>query len=176
MKWKIGDWKSLWKAVEKYKYVLLILLVGIVFMLWPSGQQEERSVESAGVAAFDLEAEEQRLEKLLTRVQGVGEVKVMLSLASSTEQILAQDNALTYAGQVTAPDDYQREETTVILSQGSNGEEVVVTKEVYPTYRGALVVCSGAGDTQVRLAVIQAVSAITGLGSDKISVCAWGED
>ena len=29
---------------------------------------------------------------------------------------------------------------------------------------------------QSRLAVIQAVSAITGLGSDKISVCAWGED
>ena len=42
--------------------------------------------------------------------------------------------------------------------------------ETYPQFRGALVVCQGGGDPAVRLAVIEAVSALTGLGSDKISV------
>lgn len=36
--------------------------------------------------------------------------------------------------------------------------------------RGAVVVCAGAESARVRLAVINAVSAYTGLGSDKITV------
>ena len=35
---------------------------------------------------------------------------------------------------------------------------------------GAAVICDGAEDARVRLAIVQAVSAYTGLGSDKITV------
>ena len=34
-----------------------------------------------------------------------------------------------------------------------------------------LVVCAGGGDPQVRLRLVEAVSALTGLGSDRISIC-----
>ena len=40
-------------------------------------------------------------------------------------------------------------------------------------YQGAVVVCQGAGDSGVHLAVVQAVSVLTGLGSDKITVVQW---
>ena len=51
---------------------------------------------------------------------------------------------------------------------------VVVTRETYPQYRGALVVCEGGGNDAVRLQVVSAVSALTGLGADKISICQGG--
>ena len=64
-----------------------------------------------------------------------------------------------------------QEQTTVVYS-GADGEEVVLLTQYYPSFRGALVVCAGGDDPQVRLAVTQAVSALTGLGSDRITVCA----
>lgn len=39
-----------------------------------------------------------------------------------------------------------------------------------PVYQGALIVCSGAGSASVRLAVVDAVADLTGLGADQISV------
>ena len=51
--------------------------------------------------------------------------------------------------------------------------DVVVTEQTYPVYQGAVVVCQGAGDSGVHLAVVQAVSVLTGLGSDKITVVQW---
>ena len=46
----------------------------------------------------------------------------------------------------------------------------VVTKTKSAPYLGAVVVCDGADSAAVQLRVMQAVSALTGLGSDKISV------
>jgi hypothetical protein len=37
-------------------------------------------------------------------------------------------------------------------------------------YQGAVVLCQGAADAAVRLAVVEAVSKATGLGADKICV------
>ena len=67
-----------------------------------------------------------------------------------------------------APDSYERTSDTVTANGG-----VVVRQEIYPQYRGALVVCDGGNSDRVRLAVVEAVSALTGLGADKISVVQW---
>ncbi len=40
---------------------------------------------------------------------------------------------------------------------------------------GAAIVCDGADSAQVRLAIVQAVSAYTGLGSDRITVLAMAD-
>mgnify|MGYP004649618243 CR=1 FL=1 len=80
-----------------------------------------------------------------------------------------QDTELSYSGAVSAPDDYLRREETVLTGSGS-GEGPVVTQTRCPTWRGALVVCQGGGDAQVRFAVTAAVSALTGLGADRITV------
>ena len=62
---------------------------------------------------------------------------------------------------------------TVTVNRGSGYQEVVITRQVCPVYQGAVVVCQGAGNAAVRLAVVEAISALTGLSSDKISVVKW---
>ena len=59
------------------------------------------------------------------------------------------------------------------VNRGSGKQEVVVTSGCTLSIRGAVVVCQGAGNSQVRLTVIDAVSVLTGLSSDKISVVKW---
>ena len=63
-----------------------------------------------------------------------------------------------------------REETTAFSSTQSTQKTPVVTKTKSAPYLGAVVVCDGADSATVRLRIMQAVSALTGLGSDKISV------
>ena len=61
--------------------------------------------------------------------------------------------------------------STVTLGRGSGSQEVVPLQTLAPQFQGALVVCPGGEDPEVCLQIIQAVSALTGLGSDRISVC-----
>ena len=72
-------------------------------------------------------------------------------------------------GRLPSSIEYSRQTETVIVSEGQNDVPVVVYK-VSPVYRGAVVVCQGAENAGVRLAVTQAVAALTGLRSDRIMV------
>ena len=56
------------------------------------------------------------------------------------------------------------------VMDGGSGDAPVVTRTVYPTYRGALVVCQGGDRADVKLAVTEAVAALTGLSADRITV------
>ncbi|MBD5169974.1 MAG: stage III sporulation protein AG [Oscillibacter sp.] len=158
-------------ALNKYKYVLLVAALGALLLLWPTEKKAAETTEDAPAAAgLDLEKTEKAMEEILGKIGGVGKVDVMLTLQSGGELVLAQDSSLRYSGNVQSPDSYERSSQPVTDSGG-----VVVTQEVYPQYRGALVVCEGGGNDAVRLQVISAVSALTGLGSDRIAVVKWQE-
>ena len=157
-------------AVEKYKYVLLVLLAGALLLVLPlpggAGAGEAEAPPAAGTAELDLEGLERRMEAALSRVEGAGEVSVVLTLRSGARQVLAQDvTAARSEGEQT------EERTTVVVSAGSGREEAVALQQVYPQFQGALVVCSGGDDPAVQLQLVEAVGALTGLGSDKISIC-----
>ena len=157
--------------VKKYKYVALVVLAGVVLMLLPSGKGEQQvsSDQPVNVSeAYSLAETEKRLEQLLGRIRGVGQVQVMLTLKSGSSLQLAENRSTSLR------DTENRQDRDVVtLNRGSGYEDVVVTEQTYPVYQGAVVVCQGAGDSSVNLAVIQAVSVLTGLGSDKITVVQW---
>ena len=153
---------------QKYKYVLLVIAAGIVLLLLPLGGEENptlggtESQTENGEETFRVEEMERRLEEALSRVDGAGEVTVVLTVKSGTRQILAQDSSRSGEESSTS---------TVVVSTGSGTEDAVVLQKVYPQYQGALVVCPGGGDPAVCLKLVDAVSALTGLGADKISIC-----
>lgn len=160
-------------ALNKYKYVLLVAAIGAVLLLWPDAKPEEKSPPAdAGPSngEAELQKTEAAMEEILGKISGVGRVDVMLTLHSGSELVLAEEGSLRYSGNSRSPDSYERTNEPITDSGG-----VVVTQERYPQYRGALVVCDGGGSDSVRLQVIGAVSALTGLGSDRIAVVRWGE-
>ena len=154
---------------DKYKFVALVALAGAVLLLWPGGGGETAERASPReVSAVQAELQEE-MEDILGRIQGVGEVRVLLTVESDGERQLAQDSELSYSGSTAAPEDYSRSTQTVLVDSGS-GDAPVVTRTVYPTYRGALVVCQGGDRAEVKLAVTEAVAALTGLSADRITV------
>lgn len=171
MKWKWPEAVQRWKgALKNYQYVLLVIAAGVGLLLLPAGgggssQGEETPVQEEG-ASFDLEAFEKKLAQTLSQVEGVGEARVVLTLDGGSRQVLARDQDRDGNGGGS--------NTVVTVGKGSGTQEVVPLQTVAPQFRGALVVCPGGGDAQVRLRLIQAVSALTGLGADRISVCQGG--
>ena len=160
--------RKLW---DRYKYAALILLVGAGLLLWPAGsgataQTGQNEASQVYAAAENLQAE---MEEILGQIQGVGTVRVLLTMDTDGERQLAQNTELQYSGSTAAPEDYSRVSETVLLD-GGDREETMVTQTAYPTYRGALVVCQGGDRADVKLAVTAAVSALTGLPSDRVTV------
>lgn len=147
------------KALAKWRLPLLILALGALLLLWPSG---EKTAESEPEPARPVQQTQQdQLHALLCAIDGVGRVQLMLTTSGSEETCYQTDVRMT--GET-------REETTVFSSNQSAQKTPVVTRTKMAPYLGAVVVCDGADSAAVRLRVIQAVSALTGLGSDKISV------
>ena len=170
MKWKWPEAVQRWKgALGKYGYVLLVMAAGAVLLLLPSGGRdspgEEPPAQEEG-AAFDLEAFEEKLARTLSQVEGAGQAQVVLTLDGGSRQVLARNQDREGDGGVS--------NTVVTVGKGSGQQDIVPIQTVAPQFRGALVVCPGGGDPHVRLELIQAVGALTGLGADRISVCQGG--
>lgn len=136
----------------KYKYVLIILLAGLILLLLPGGSRTK--AEPIDTQMQTIQTEEQRLAQLLRQISGAGQVQVLLSYRCSAERELATDDS----GQ------------PAIISAGGGAQAAVELRTVSPQYLGAVVVCDGADAPQVQLAVTQAVAQFTGLSTDRISV------
>ena len=76
----------------KYKYVMIVAAVGLLLIAWPFGRDGEQGQtetnEPAPAYTADTSEMETKLVSLLGRVDGVGRVEVMLSLASDMEYVL----------------------------------------------------------------------------------------
>lgn len=166
--------RGILSLAAKYKYVLLMVAIGVALMLFPSfgsekGQDLSQDTALSGTG-YSLKATEAQMEKLLSEMEGVGKAHVMLTVASGSQYVYQDDREVSYGGSANAPEDYSSNSETVLLNRSGSGQEALQTQEIYPDYVGALVVCDGAGDAGTVLKVKEAVSVLTGLGTDCISV------
>ena len=159
---------TLFKRILTYKYVILAVLLGALLLLLPDGKAKEAERGEAQLSDFDRGEVQHEMEEILSAIEGTGRLRLMLTVRGGGTLSLAQDRTLT-SRQAESGDECSDKTETVVLGSGNNAE-VVVTEQRYPDYVGALVVCEGGDSPNVRLQVTQAVSALTGLASDKISV------
>ncbi|MBQ3135336.1 MAG: stage III sporulation protein AG [Oscillospiraceae bacterium] len=162
VQWK---WPAAWKGgAGKYKYLLLVVFAGILLLL-PAGKSRPMQQETDTQPMqerFDLQDLEHRLEKTLSKIGGAGEVTVLLTLKDGGRQVYAQDVCI---------DSQEQTSTLVVIGRGSGVEQPVPVQRFSPTFQGALAICPGGGDSRVRLQLTQAICALTGLSTEKVTVC-----
>lgn len=149
--------------LKEYRYVLLVLALGIVFMLLPQGgsEKKEEAVHQEQEVISEVTLQE-KLEEILSQVQGAGKVRVLLSEAEGKEIQYQTDE------EERSQDSYQRD--TVILSDSGRNQSGLIKQINPPKYLGAIILCQGADSASVKLALMEAVSNATGLTTDRISV------
>lgn len=155
------------RMIKQYRYVLLILAAGIILMLLPG--KETKSADEIPAEEPEQQQTQQitsdQLAQILMQIKGVGKAEVLLTCASG-ETTVYQSNLQNS----TSDSSTSSQSDTVILTDGSRGEHGMVTQVLAPEYLGAVVVCQGADDPTVKLAVADAVGKATGLGANCISV------
>ena len=161
--------KTILAGLKKYKYAVLVLLLGIALMLLPFGKKEEAPEAEVQEDTLTDEAYaqalEQRLEDMLCQVSGAGQVRVMLTMQTGSRTEYQTDTQIS-----NSETQSQEERKTVILSEGSAYDKAAVSAVQYPRFQGALILCQGADQSTVRLSLVNAVAALTGLSSGQITV------
>lgn len=154
---------SVWKKVPKQAvWALLILGVGLLLLL-PRHSGAAASGGKEEALDFALASEEKRIEEALGRIQGAGKVTVVLTLDSSEERIYARNTDSDRQEPLGSGRSEERSEIARV------GDGALTVRIAYPRYRGALVVTEGTGSA-LRLEITQAVAALTGLSTDRITV------
>ena len=146
---------------QKYKYVALILLVGIILMLIP-GKTQTVATPTSPDGTSGQPGIEERLEEILSQIDGAGEVSVFVSIEEGELTVYQQDEDINADGSGRFD--------TVIITDGDRTEYGLVQQVLPPKYQGVIVVCQGAMKASVRLSIVEAVAKVTGLGTDRISV------
>ena len=108
---------------------------------------------------------DESLSDILSQIKGAGNVRVLLTLQRGEETIYQTDSHTTEGS-----DSYSAQIDTVMITGSERGQSGLIKQINPPIYLGAIVVCQGADSPSVRLAVVEAVSKVTGLGADRISV------
>ena len=156
--------KRMQELFDRYKFVLLIIAVGIFLMVFPSSQEPQVSQPTNPVQTIESTVATQ-LEEILTQISGVGRVKVMLSESARAETVFQTDE-----DQSLSSDSESNHSKTVIITNSEREEEGLIKTVTPPTYLGAIVVCQGGDSPIIRLQIVQAVANVTGISSDRITV------
>ena len=164
-KFKFPRLELLVNKLGKFKYAILIALVGVILLLWPTRQPEVPEVSQSPPADSAADSLEARLEAAIGEIDGAGRTELVLSWNDDGQIVYQTDSSSSQDA-----DSVSAEVSTVTVQSGSSHYEALIVQNRSPTCRGALVVCEGADSAAVRLQIISAVSAVTGLGTDQITV------
>lgn len=156
---KPKEWILSW--INRNKYVLIVGIIGVGLLLLPTSDKTEANDIPVQQTQPQITLQAQ-LEQLLGQLQGAGQVKLLLTTAQGERYIYQTDSDAGQNGELRLE--------TVIVSGSDRQENPVLQQTIGPVYQGAVVLCQGASDASVRLAIVEAVSKATGLGADKISV------
>ena len=165
------------RKIKKDKW-LIILLVGLLLVVIAMPVSDIKSdqtqqMQKAENASEDTYADalEKRLENALAKVEGVGNVKVMITLASSSEKVVEKDREMTSEVQEGESGGKNTSSSETAVYANGNGEEMpYVKQELSPRIEGVLVIADGGDNAIVIENITEAVQALFGVDTHKIKV------
>ena len=121
----------------------------------------------------------QKLEEVLTQIEGVGDVEVTINLASTTEKNFAVNTSTNSkntrefdqkGGNRTITEIDETGQMVLVRESQGNREQPIVVKEIKPEVRGVIVVAEGAEDPVIRSDLMKAVHVYLDLPLYKVIV------
>ena len=184
------------KKIENLVFFIVVLIITIVVInvVWngnkKTNNQETNIVnkklaesQDAPSGTSELQSNniqnelESKLEKILSKIQGVGEVQVCINYQESAEVVaMYNENSKTSSTEETDTSGGTRKIEEIdtqkdIIYKENNGEKTPITKKVIqPKIEGAIITAKGANNAETKTNIIQAVEAVTGLATHKIQV------
>jgi len=189
--------KDLRKVLEQgnikkniYNYLALAIICVIILISWSiifpkkssniEGNENIKAVSMEGNYSQKIyeDSLETQLANILSKIEGVGEVEVMITYETSAEVVPAVN--ITKSVQTTEENDKQGgtrkinqeniTESVVTVSSEGYVHSPIVIKEIKPIVRGVIVVAEGAQDPRIKNELVEAVTTIFQIKSSKVKV------
>lgn len=185
------------RKIENLVFFIVVLIITIVIInvIWNGNDNKQnkqvtndtskqlattnsnQNVSTSQNEAESTEVLEKKLEDILSKIEGVGEVSVCINYSESSE-VVAMYNENSKTSTTEENDDSggtrKIEETDTqkdVIYQENDGTKTPITaKIVKPKIEGAIITAQGVNDANVKNNIIQAVEAVTGLATHKIQV------
>ena len=169
---------------KKQKWVIAIcagVIILLILMPADSGQNENDTSAPAAQTPLEgeklqtyIETQEKRLTEIISKIDGAGEVTVMITAKASEEVVVGKDitsgrsvvEETDSSGGSRKTDEENRSESS--LSTGSGEPYVVKTLE--PEIEGVAVAAQGAGNPEVVREIMNTVSVLYDVPVHKIKV------
>jgi stage III sporulation protein AG len=121
---------------------------------------------------------EKKLKNLLSKVSGIGEVEVMITLKASGEQVPLKDNPSTQEsvnevdgeGGSRTNNNVTRDESTVLVDNGSGNSMPYIIQELEPEVEGVVVIAEGGDDARIIMDIIEAAEVLFNVPAHKVKV------
>ncbi len=181
------------KKIENLVFfvVLLIITIVIINLIWNGNKQVTKqennnnskqlanvnTTNNATGSTITTDNLAEQLEEILSKIQGVGEVRAFINYSESSEVVAmynetskvsnTEENDTSGGSRKIQETDSQKD----IIYKEENGEKTPITQKVIqPKVEGAIITAKGANKAEVKTNIIQAVEAVTGLATHKIQV------
>lgn len=160
-----GTGETMIEKIIKHKNAVLPFL-GIILAIFiffgDSASSSKTSQTISTQAKYDsnelktyTEVMENKIQSFLNEINGISDVSVILTVESSNETVYATQGVNS---------DY------VIIKDAKGNENAIPLTEISAKIRGIAVVCDYSGDEKLKMTVIELLSAVFDVGSNRISI------
>ncbi len=153
--------KKLFAKLKKSDYLLLfVAFIGCVVFVCLLFVNDDNAKKASGDFSDYCNSLENRLEKVLSKIDGCGDVSVAITYSSGSETVYAYETQSKTTNGVTTQENK-------IVTIGGNP---LVIKENSPNIIGVVIVADGGGDAVIRLQLKQAVVTLLNVDASNVQV------
>lgn len=174
------------KKLKRSDWMILVLAgILILIIALPTDTKEKKQAEEAkeniskenNTMEASKDEIERKLEDILEKIDGAGDVKVMITYQDSGTQVVEKDkntseNSLEESdstGGVRSTKEQQLQESTV-YEEADAGNTPFVSKKLLPKVEGILIVASGGDNQKVKQNISEAVLALFQVEAHRIKI------
>lgn len=154
--------------------VFICLFVGVVLLILPilfgnEKQREQETKTTADELAEYTEMLENSLKNAVSGITGNDNVRVMITLESSFENVYVSDASINEA--ITADKTDKKSEKQLVLTGASGQSQTpVIVKRIPPKVKGAVIVCEGGNDKNLKSCIAAMAATALNISETRIYV------
>lgn len=163
------------KSIKHIEIIVCVIIIAVLLIIYFNVNEDAVAKSSKTSETSDSEQTgltdglEERLSSILSEIDGAGEVKVMITYVSTSEQVTASTNN-SHTTTTNGTNGQTTTTTTTTSSPIISNSQVIVLQEKMPEVKGVIIVADGASNVKVRLSLLQATSTVLGVNANSIQI------
>ncbi|MDR2074511.1 MAG: hypothetical protein LBP36_04065 [Oscillospiraceae bacterium] len=168
----IRKFKSILQGENK-NLIVVCILAGFCLIL--TANFLPKKTKTSKTQPFECKYE-QKLEKIISKIDGAGKAKIFISYETAGEVIYAtedKENTETIKdrnGNETVKEMDKAEKRYITFKDSNGKEEPLELKRILPKPKSAVIVCKGSSNKLVRAKISNAVTVALGIPPEKVSI------